>query len=82
MRKSSYLNPLKDEKELARLAHELDWIQNKIKRVREIKLPKKPSAVRELRDLEYQAKRNELELTFGGPEWVKYEKYGMWDLLL
>lgn len=81
MQTSSYLNPVKDAKELARLQYELDWILNKIQSVKNNKLPRKPGAVREIRDLEYQAKRNELELTFGGPEWKKYEKYAIWDML-
>jgi hypothetical protein len=79
--KSCYLNPLKDTKELARLTSEREWILNKIESVKTKKLPYKPSASREIRDLEYQAKRNELELTFGGHEWKNYEKYAMWDLL-
>jgi hypothetical protein len=76
-----YLNPVKDSKELARLQRELEWLLNKIETVKTTKLPYKPGAVREIRDLEYRAKRNELDLTFGGPEWLKYEKYAMWDLL-
>jgi hypothetical protein len=81
MRTSSYLNPVKDAKVLDRLEYEVNWLKNKIDRVRETKLPHKPSAARELRDLEYQARHRELEHTFGGPEWTKYEKYAMWDLL-
>lgn len=79
--RSCYLNPVKDIKELTRLQRELEWLQNKINSVRATKLPYKPGAIREVRDLEYQAKRAELELTFGGTEWAKYEKYAMWDML-
>ena len=45
------------------------------------KLTKRPSAIKEIRDLEYQIRRNELDLAFNGPEWSKYEKYGVWDML-
>jgi hypothetical protein len=47
-----------------------------------MKLPHKPSAIHELRDLRYQLKHRELEHTFGGSEWLKYEKYGVWDTLM
>ena len=81
MRTSFYLRPCSDKRELERLARELDWLVNKISSVKANKLPRKPGAVREIRDLEYQARRNELTLTFHGPEWAKYEKYGVWELL-
>lgn len=79
---SFYLNPLKEDKILTRLAEERVWILNKIDQVKKNKLPRRPSAIREIQDLEYQAKRNELELTFCGPEWKKYEKYAIWDFLI
>jgi hypothetical protein len=81
VQKSSYLNPLKDPAVLVRLQSEINWLEDKIKRVTEMKLPRKPSAVHEIRDLSYQLKQRELEHTFGGSEWLKYEKYAMWDLL-
>jgi hypothetical protein len=58
------------------------WIEDKIKEVQERKLPFRPSAAKEIRDLTYQLKQRELEHTFGGSEWLKYEKYGVWDTLM
>jgi hypothetical protein len=66
---------------IGRLQREQEWIRNKIGQVRSEKLPYRPGAISEIRDLEYQLRRSELELAFKGPEWAKYEKYGIWDML-
>lgn len=80
---SLYLRPHNSEQRfISRLENERIWLLNKVARVRADKLPKRPSAAKEIRDLEYQIRRNELELAFNGPEWVKYEKYGVWDTLM
>jgi hypothetical protein len=64
-----------------RLKSECAWIRNKIEHIRANKLPKRPSAYVEIRDLERQYRQRELELAFKGPEWAKYEKYAMWEAL-
>jgi hypothetical protein len=66
---------------ITRLESERTWLLNKVNEVKQHKLSKRPRAVREIRDLEYQIRRNELDLAFNGPEWAKYEKYAMWELL-
>lgn len=64
-----------------RLKTECAWLRGKIEHVRSTKLPKRPSARIELQDLERQYRQRELELAFKGPEWSKYEKYGIWESL-
>lgn len=82
MRMSYYLkSPNTDPKYLTRIDQECAWIENKIKQVERTKLPKRPSAMAEIRDLQRQLRQRELELTFTGPEWSKYEKYGIWESL-
>jgi hypothetical protein len=66
---------------LSRLHSEIEWTQNRIQLLTSTKLHRKPSAVKEIRTLEYQLRHRELELTFKGPEWAKYEKYGIWESL-
>lgn len=79
---SYYLEPPNTKPEyISRLQREQEWIRNKIGQVRAKKLPYKPGAIAEIRDLEYQLRRSELELAYKGPEWANYEKYGIWDLL-
>ena len=79
---SYYLKPPNvDPKFLGRIEGERNWILNRIESLRSSKLPRKPRAHREIRDLEYQLRHRELELAFCGPEWSKYEKYGLWDIL-
>jgi hypothetical protein len=79
--KSCYLNPVKEPAVLNRLQYEISWLEFKIEQVRMTKLIRRPSAVHELRELRYQLRHRELEHTFGGSEWLKYEKYAVWDLL-
>jgi hypothetical protein len=79
---SFYLEPPKiNPTYIGRLEGERTWLLNKIEQVKLTKLPRRPGAISEIRALEYQVRRNELELTFCGPEWAKYEKYGIWDTL-
>lgn len=79
---SFYLKQPNTNKQFSdRLEHERVWLLNKIQEVKMRKLTKRPSAIKEIRDLEYQIRRNELDLAFNGPEWSKYEKYGVWDML-
>mgnify|MGYP000328920371 FL=1 len=79
---SYYLRPVNDRPEfLKRLESERAWLLNKVEQVKRTKLPSRPSAAKEIRDLEYQIRRNELDLAFNGPEWAKYEKYGIWESL-
>lgn len=66
---------------IGRLESERAWLLNKVEQVKRTKLPSRPSAAKEIRDLEYQIRRNELDLAFNGPEWAKYEKYGIWESL-
>ena len=82
MKKLSYLEPPNTEpKYIAGLESECTWIRNKIKAVTTDKLPFKPSAVAEIRDLKRQLRHRELELAYKGPEWANYEKYGIWETL-
>ena len=78
---SYYLRLGHDPRRLASLEHEQEWLKNKIKQVQTTKLPTRPSATKEINSLKYQLRHRELEHTFCGPEWVKYEKYAIWDLL-
>ena len=71
------LNPQFSE----RLKTECAWLRSKIEHVRSTKLPKRPGAIAEIQDLERQYRQRELELAFKGPEWAKYEKYGIWAAL-
>jgi len=64
-----------------RLIREIAWIENRIKLLADTKLPRKPRAIREITQLKYDLRHRELELTFKGPEWAKYEKYGIWEAL-
>jgi hypothetical protein len=83
MRTSFYLEPPNCKPEyVERLKHECAWLRGKIDHVKHTKLPKRPSASAEIRDLEYQYRHRELELAFKGPEWAKYEKYGIWESLM
>lgn len=66
---------------ITRLENERVWLLNKVEQVKRDKLVKRPSAAKEIRDLEYQIRRNELDLAFNGPEWAKYEKYAVWEAL-
>ena len=66
---------------VGRLESEREWLLKRIEEVKRTKLPKRPGAIAEIRDLEYQVRRNELELAFCGPEWAKYEKYAVWEAL-
>ena len=82
MRTLYYSRPHNDNPTyLKRLESEHTWLLNKIEEVTRSKLPHRARATREIRDLTYQLRRNELELAFNGPEWVKYEKYAMWEAL-
>lgn len=73
--------PNTNQQFIARLESERVWLLNKVESVKQHKLHKRPSAAKEIRDLEYQIRRNELDLAFNGPEWAKYEKYAMWEAL-
>jgi len=78
----SYLEPPNTKPEFtSRLERECEWIANKINQITLTKLPKRPGAVAEIRDLERQLRHRELELAYKGPEWAKYEKYGIWESL-
>jgi len=82
MKMSYYLkSPNTDPKFLDRVDKECEWIENKIRQVERTKLPKRPGAMAEIRDLQRQLRHRELELAFTGPEWAKYEKYGIWESL-
>ncbi len=78
---SYYLRSEHDPKRLNSLEYEQEWLKNKIKHVQNTKLPVRPSAVKEITNLKYQLRHRELEQTFCGPEWKKYEKYAIWDML-
>lgn len=78
---SYYLRSVHDHVRLRSIAQEQEWLKAKIEGVRTRKLPKKPGAHKEIRDLAYQLRQRELEETFCGPEWHKYEKYAIWDML-
>jgi hypothetical protein len=56
-------------------------MRNKIAELTANKLRKKPGAIKEIQDLQRQIRHRELELAFKGPEWTKYEKYGLWEML-
>lgn len=73
--------PNTNETFIKRLESERVWLLNKIEDIKRNKLVRRPSAAREIRDLEYQLRRNELDLAFNGPEWTKYEKYAVWEAL-
>jgi len=73
--------PNTDPKYSSRIIRECEWIANKISQITCTKLPKRPSAIAEIQDLQRQLRHRELELAFCGPEWAKYEKYGIWELL-
>lgn len=64
-----------------RLKCECAWLRAKIEYLRDNKLPNRPRTIAEIRDLERQYRHRELELAFCGPEWAKYEKYGIWETL-
>jgi hypothetical protein len=82
MKTLSYLEqPNTDPKFIGRIESECAWMRNKIEQIKTTKLRKRPGSIREIRDLEYQLRHRELELTFRGPEWAKYEKYGIWPAL-
>lgn len=82
MRTSFYLEPPNLNPEFSeRLKTECAWLCRKIEQVRSNKLPKRPSAIVEIHDLERQCRQRELELAFKGPEWAKYEKYAVWEML-
>lgn len=82
MQTSYYLRQPNNKPEYSeRLKTECAWIRNKIEYIRANKLPKRPGAIAEIRDLERQYRHRELELVFCGPEWAKYEKYGVWESL-
>ncbi len=79
---SYYLRPHNaDPKYVQRLENECTWIHNKIAEVTSTKLSKRPRAFKEIQDLQRQLRHRELELAFMGPEWLKYEKYGIWERL-
>lgn len=83
MKTSFYLEPPNTKPEyIERLKHECAWLRGRIEHVRANKLPKRPRAASELRDLERQYRQRELELAFKGPEWANYEKYGIWEALV
>lgn len=80
---SYYLKPPNtDAKFSSRIDHECQWILNRIKQIELTKLPRRPGAIAEIRDLQRQLRHRELELAFTGPEWSKYEKYGVWESLM
>lgn len=82
MRTSFYLEqPNTNPTYIGRLERECAWILNKIEEIKRTKLPKRPGAIAEIRDLKYQYRHRELELAFKGPEWAKYEKYAIWEML-
>lgn len=79
---SYYLRqPNLDPAFISRIERECEWLTNKIIQVRTTKLPNRPRAIAEICDLERQRRHRELELAFCGPEWSKYEKYGIWETL-
>jgi hypothetical protein len=79
---SFYLEPPNLRPEYSeRLKTECAWLRNRIEYIRANKLSKRPGAIAEINDLERQYRHRELELAFKGPEWAKYEKYGIWDML-
>lgn len=80
MRTSFYLEP-PNLKVVDRVISERAWLLNKINQVKATKLVRKPSAINEIRDLEYRVRRGELEEAYLGSEWTKYEKYAIWELL-
>ena len=50
--------------EQQQIAYEIQWLKNKLESVR-IKATRKPSAVREMHDLERQIREREVRLAFG-----------------
>jgi hypothetical protein len=79
---SYYLRPHNaDPRYVQRLESECTWILNKIEEVASTKLPNRPRAIKEIEDLRRQLRHRELEIAFMGPEWTKYEKYGIWERL-
>lgn len=79
---SYYLKPANENKHyIDRIELERQWFINEIARIERTKLLRRPSAATEIQHLKRQIRQRELDLAFNGPEWTKYEKYGMWESL-